>query len=64
MSETISGGFYLGANGEYHDAEGKPVKLTPELRKQAKELGIELPAAPRKKEEPKEEPAPEPEPEG
>lgn len=56
MSETIPGGLYIGTDGEFHDADGKPVKLT---AKQAKELGIELPKA---KAEPK--PAPEPEPEG
>lgn len=60
MSETIPGGLYLGRDGEFHDANGKPVELTAELRKKAKELGLELPAA---KSKPKPKPAPKPEPE-
>lgn len=56
MSETISGGLYRKPDGSFVDASGKPVKLTPEIRKQAKAAGIKLPTGRAK-------PAPAPEPE-
>lgn len=45
MSETIPGGLYKSADGSYHDANGKPVKVTPAVRAAAKKAGITLSAA-------------------
>lgn len=41
MSETIPGGLYLGTDGTYHDANGKPVELpAPELEPQTGEAVV------------------------
>ncbi len=57
MSETIPGGLYKQPDGSYKDANGKPVKLTAEVRKQAKAAGIKL-STPKPASKPKEEETP------